>query len=169
MRALIAVMLRFLIRTVLRLLPVIVLVFPFVDLFSAFAAVAAWDWAAFAWLAFAALAGVLLLRRERAQLGLRLQSVMQVVRQRAGAGQASAKPLLRELLRAAGTFIAALLLIFPGLVSDLLAVAILIFAAFAAPKVVAPANDERFTPDGAIQGDYMVVDEPRAKLPREPL
>ena len=165
MRAWLAVLLGLLVRAVLRLSPLIVLAFPFVDLFSAFAAVAAWDWAAFGWLLGAALLGFVLLRRERTQVGARLQAVMHVVRARAGAGRGSASPIIREMLRAAGTFLAALLLIFPGLVSDVLAAGILLFAWFAAPKVLTPANDERFTPDGAIQGDYKVVNEPRTPLP----
>ena len=48
--------------TAMRLLPLALLLFPFVDLFTAFAAVAAWQWAAVAWLGFAVLLGVALLR-----------------------------------------------------------------------------------------------------------
>ena len=148
--------------TAMRLLPLALLLFPFVDLFTAFAAVAAWQWAAVAWLGFAVLLGVALLRRERSQFGPRLQGVMRAVLAR-GNAQASRGAVMREVFRAAGTLIAALLLIFPGLASDAFAVVILLFAWLAAPAVNIPPSDSPVGADGVIEADYRVVPDSQAQ------
>ena len=149
--------------TFMRLFPLALLLFPFIDVFTAFAAVAAWQWAAVAWLAFAALVGIALLRRERSQFGPRLQGVMRSVLARGGASHQSGGAVLREVFRAAGTLIAALLLIFPGLASDAFAVVILLFAWIAAPNVSVPPPDSPIGADGVIEADYRLVPDSQAQ------
>lgn len=111
-------------------------------------AIGAWT---LVWLLLAMLAGAALIALERA-------AFMPVM---AAAMMAGGNPL--DALKASGLrFLAGLLLIFPGPISDVLALFLLLWAGFRPPAAAAPAGATRSggaANDDIIEGDFRRVDD----------
>ena len=144
------------------LLVSLVLGLPVAEGFALASLARSWGWWLLVYLAAAAIAGVLLLRLERVVFGLRIVWAMQ----RGGSP-------IRALLGAAKTVIAGILLIFPGVITDVLAVLVLLIPV---PKHVVDSPPPGTGPgaypgtgpgssDGAIEGEFRREDRPREQLP----
>lgn len=90
-------------------------------------------WWVFVWLVIAGLAGLTLIRFERAAWGMRLLSTLQ-----------SGNPLGASLFASGRVLIAGVLLLFPGVISDILAVVLLLLPGTRLKRASVPraANDE---------------------------
>ncbi|HEX7272763.1 MAG TPA: FxsA family protein [Casimicrobiaceae bacterium] len=100
------------------------------------------------WLVASALAGIALLRRER--LAFRAQTL---------AALRGDRPLLRGQLDSARKVLAALLLILPGLISDVIALLLLLFPFNLGPSFAAqPATVARGFGRDTLNGEYQRVD-----------
>lgn len=108
------------------------------------------------WLVAAAVAGVLLIRFEKLVWAIRLANQM----------RQQGSPL-RALLTSARTLVAGLLLIFPGVISDFLALLVLIWPQ-AKGGPIGPGGDRRDQSgvSGVIEGEYRREDGVD-RLPRE--
>ena len=98
-----------------------------------------------AWLLFAFIAGVVLIKEARFSLVTRLAGAF-------SQGQFS----LAALIDSFRTVIAGLLLIFPGIISDVVALILLLLPIRepAFQHVGRPSPGSRFRPDGAIEGEF---------------
>jgi UPF0716 protein FxsA len=118
----------------------ILLAFPILELFlvGRIAREAGWE-LTLAWLLIAAVSGVVLIRGQRRHLLRRMVGVLQGGHSLFGALFAGIRPLL-----------AGLLLIFPGPVTDVLAILLLLVPAPAAP----PPEQDRPADNGVIEGEW---------------
>lgn len=130
--------------------PIIALGLPVLELVGIY-----WVWQGLgawtlAWLAWAVVAGVMLIAHERMHFAPRMaQSLFN--------GSAPLIVLLGSGLR----FLAGVLLILPGALSDLTALVLLLFSLFRKPAAVAPSQTVRPGGPGrddAIEGEYRRVD-----------
>jgi len=90
-------------------------------------------WWVFVWLVIAGLAGLMLIRFERAAWGMRLLSTLK-----------SGNPLGASLFASGRVLVAGALLLFPGVISDILAVVLLLLPGTRLKRASVPraANDE---------------------------
>src|SRR5947199_3868180 len=101
-----------------------------------------------AWLAASAVAGALLLRSERMSFRARTQAALR-----------GDQPLLRGLLDSGRRILAALLLILPGVVSDVIALLLLLLPInLGAPLAPQPAGVSRGFRGDSLEGDFHRVD-----------
>jgi UPF0716 protein FxsA len=101
-----------------------------------------------AWLAMSALIGVLLLRNERV-----------IFRAKTLAALRGDQPLLRGLLDSGRRVLAALLLILPGIVSDVIALLLLLLPInVGAPLATQPVSVNRGFLRDALEGDFRRVE-----------
>jgi UPF0716 protein FxsA len=100
-----------------------------------------------AWLVLAVIAGVLLIRMEKLVWALRLAASLREQRSPFGA-----------ILTSARSVVAGLLLIFPGVISDVLALVLLLW-----PLPKGGSIDGEGSPPGVIEGEYRR--EPTERLP----
>ena len=101
-----------------------------------------------AWLAFAAIAGIVLIKEARFSLVTRLAGAL-------SQGRFS----LAAIIDSFRTVLAGLLLIFPGIISDIMALALLLLplrepAFERAHAGVSPAASRRVGSDGVIEGEF---------------
>ncbi len=101
-----------------------------------------------AWLAFAAIAGIVLIKEARFSLVTRLAAAL-------SQGRFS----LAAIIDSFRTVLAGLLLIFPGILSDIMALALLLLplrepAFERAHAGVSPATSRRVGGDGVIEGEF---------------
>lgn len=120
----------------------ILLGFPVLEAYTLFQVAEVIGWWLALWLILSAVAGWMLIQEERFAVLGRLMASMQTGGSPFGA-----------LLESARMLIAGILLIFPGVLSDFLAVVLLLLPRrFAAPKAAAAAND------GTIEGEWVRVE-----------
>lgn len=142
-------------RPFLRFLPLIVLTLPAVELLLDMVLYRRWG-DSFVWyLGGAALAGVWLLLRAKETFGAALRGL-------AGGGRQSLAASLWVLLAGARAFVAGLLLLFPGLLSDALALLVLWLPGRVIDgRVGTPANAAN---DSVIEGEFHEVREDPIRL-----
>ena len=97
-------------------------------------------WWVLAWVLLSACAGMALIKEARFALVARL-----------AAGLAEGQFSINALTRSARTVVAGLLLIFPGVVSDLIAVTLLLLPV---PRVASDVAARRRTPGALIEGEF---------------
>jgi len=126
----------------------IVLIFPVMDVLAT-VRFARWTGIpTLVWLVASALAGVVLLRRERLTFRAKTLAAMR-----------GDQPLMRGLLDSGRRVLAALLLISPGVVSDLMALLLLLLPInLGAPLATRPALVGRGFPRDSLNGDWRGVD-----------
>ncbi|MGB8337987.1 MAG: FxsA family protein [Burkholderiales bacterium] len=112
------------------------LAFPVLETYTLLQLAGELHWWLAAWLVFAALAGVALIKETRFAMLGRFATALQEGRFPLG-----------EMMHSARSFVAGALLIFPGIVSDLIALAILLMP----NRQLAPAKAER---QAVIEGQY---------------
>ena len=101
-----------------------------------------------AWLAASALVGALLLRNERISFRAKTLAALR-----------GDQPLLRGLLDSGRRVLAALLLILPGILSDVIALLLLLLPInVGAPLATQPAGVSRRFVSDALEGDFRRVD-----------
>lgn len=115
---------------------IMLLVFPVLEIYTLFQLANQLHWWLAAWLVFAALAGIALIKETRFAMLGRFTTAMQEGRFPLG-----------ELMHSARSFVAGALLIFPGLVSDLIALTILLMP----NRQLAPIKAAR---SDVIEGQY---------------
>jgi UPF0716 protein FxsA len=118
------------------LLLMLLLAFPALEIYTMLQLARELHWWLAAWLVFAALAGVALIKETRFAMLGRFAAAMQEGRFPLG-----------ELMHSARSFVAGALLIFPGIVSDLLALTILLMP----NRQLAPVKNAR---NDVIEGQY---------------
>jgi UPF0716 protein FxsA len=126
----------------------IVLSFPILDVLATMR-VARWTGIpTLAWLVTSAVVGALLLRNERVTFRAKTLAALR-----------GDQPLLRGLLDSGRKILAALLLILPGIVSDVIALLLLLLPInVGAPLATQPAGMGRRFARDAIEGDFRRVD-----------
>lgn len=118
----------------LKWIVLLALAFPTLEVIGLFWLAAHMGWWVMVWLALSALAGLTLIRIERAAWSLRLLSTLQ-----------SGQPLGASLFASGRVLVAGGLLLFPGVISDVLAVALLLMPGTwrkRVPPVPRAANDD---------------------------
>jgi len=126
----------------------IVLIFPVLDVLAT-VRFARWTGIpAVAWFVASAIAGVLLLRKERITFRAKTLAALR-----------GDQPLLRGLLDSGRRVLAAVLLISPGIVSDLIALLLLLLPINLGPPLATqPANVSRGFRRDSLEGDFRRVD-----------
>jgi UPF0716 protein FxsA len=126
----------------------IVLIFPVLDVLAT-VRFARWTGVpAVVWFAVSAIAGVLLLRKERITFRAKTLAALR-----------GDQPLLRGLLDSGRRVLAAVLLILPGIVSDLIALLLLLLPInLGAPLATQPASVSRGFRRDSLEGDFRRVD-----------
>ena len=126
----------------------IVLIFPVLDVLATFRFARWTGIPAVVWFVASALAGVLLLRKERITFRAKTLAALR-----------GDQPLLRGLLDSGRRVLAALLLILPGIVSDLIALLLLLLPInLGAPYAIQPANVSRGFRRDSLKGNFRRVD-----------
>ena len=126
----------------------IVLIFPALDVLATMRFARWTGIPTLVWLVASAIAGVLLLRKERMTFRAKTLAALR-----------GDQPLQRGLLDSGRRVLAGLLLISPGIVSDLLALLLLLLPInLGAPLATQPASIGRGFPRDAIKGDFRRVD-----------
>ncbi|MBS4098649.1 MAG: FxsA family protein [Sulfuricella sp.] len=121
----------------------ILLAFPTLEIFTLMQLANRFGWWLLAWLLFAALWGVLLIREAGLNAPLRLLAALQ-----------SGHPLGVALLHGFVPVAAGILLIFPGVISDALAMLLLLLPLSGRKAMPPAANDD------VIEGEWHRTDEP---------
>jgi len=136
----------------MRVLAVIlaVLAFPVLEAWVIFVLADRFGWWVAAWLVVAAIAGIVLIRVERFVWSLRVASSL-----------AANRSPIAALLTSARSFVAGVLLVFPGVVSDILALAVLLWPL---PPGAGSGGPGGPSGDGVIEGEYRRERSP--ELPR---
>ena len=129
------------------LIPFILLGFPVLEVFVAIRVADIIGWWLLAWMLLSAVAGGMLIPEEKKAGFVRLFSSLQ-----------SGQPLSYAMLESLRTLFAGVLLIFPGVVSDLLAVLLLLL-----PRPKAQTADARPMEEVIIEGEWRHEEE--RKLP----
>jgi UPF0716 protein FxsA len=126
----------------------IVLIFPVLDVLAT-VRFARWTGVpAVVWFVVSAIAGVLLLRKERITFRAKTLAALR-----------GDQPLLRGLLDSGRRVLAAVLLILPGIVSDLIALLLLLLPInLGAPLATQPASVSRGFRRDSLEGDFRRVD-----------
>ena len=126
----------------------IVLIFPVLDVLATFRFARWTGIPAVVWFVASALAGVLLLRKERITFRAKTLAALR-----------GDQPLLRGLLDSGRRVLAALLLILPGIVSDLIALLLLLLPInLGAPYAIQHASVSRGFRRDSLEGDFRRVD-----------
>lgn len=126
----------------------IVLIFPALDLLATIRFARWTGIPLLVWLGASALAGVMLLHRERATFRAKTLAALR-----------GDQPLLRGLLDSGRRVLAALLLIVPGIVSDLIALLLLLLPLnLSRPLATQPAPLDRGFRRDALEGDFSRLD-----------
>jgi UPF0716 protein FxsA len=126
----------------------IVLIFPVLDVLATFRFARWTGIPAVVWFVASAIAGVLLLRKERITFRAKTLAALR-----------GDQPLLRGLLDSGRRVLAALLLILPGIVSDLIAMLLLMLPInLGAPYAIQPASFSRSFRRDSLEGDFRRVD-----------
>jgi UPF0716 protein FxsA len=126
----------------------IVLIFPVLDVLATIRFARWTGIPTLVWLAASAIAGVLLLRKERTTFRAKTLAALR-----------GDQPLLRGLLDSGRRVLAALLLILPGIGSDLIAVLLLLLPInLGAPLTPQPAGVGRGFAREALEGDFRRLD-----------
>ena len=120
------------------LLVIIVLVFPIAELWSMVELARIFGWWLVLWFIVAAIAGGTVIIRERSRMGPRMRDMLQ-----------NGNVSLPTLLYTFRTLIAGILLVFPGVLSDLIAILLLIAPA----RAVAPDSGPQ-----VIDGEFRKID-----------
>ncbi len=128
-------------------IPLLLLAFPVLEAWLLFRLGDRFGWWVIAWLVLAVIAGVLLIRMEKLVWALRLAASLREQRSPFGA-----------ILTSARSVVAGLLLIFPGVISDVLALVLLLW-----PLPKGGSIDGEGSPPGVIEGEYRR--EPTERLP----
>lgn len=117
---------------------IILLVFPVLEISLLIKLSDRFGWYVLLYLLLAVFAGVNLIVSERGQFPLRMASAIM----RGGSP-------LQALWHSGRTLLAGILLIFPGVISDVMALLLLLWGWLATPRIPAPSVD-----DGAIEGEF---------------
>jgi UPF0716 protein FxsA len=126
----------------------IVLIFPVLDVLATFRFARWTGIPAVVWFVASAVAGVLLLRKERITFRAKTLAALR-----------GDQPLLRGLLDSGRRVLAALLLILPGIVSDLIALLLLMLPInLGAPFAIQPAHVSRAFQRDSLKGSFRRVD-----------
>jgi UPF0716 protein FxsA len=126
----------------------IVLIFPALDVLATMRFARWTGIPTLVWLVASAIAGVLLLRKERMTFRAKTLAALR-----------GDQPLQRGLLDSGRRVLAGLLLISPGIVSDLIALLLLLLPInLGAPLATQPASIGRGFPRESIKGDFRRVD-----------
>jgi UPF0716 protein FxsA len=126
----------------------IVLIFPVLDVLATFRFARWTGIPAVVWFVASAIAGVLLLRKERITFRAKTLAALR-----------GDQPLLRGLLDSGRRVLAALLLILPGIVSDLIAMLLLLLPInLGAPYAIQPVSVSRSFRRDSLEGDFRRVD-----------
>lgn len=128
-------------------IPVVLLVFPVLEGWLLFRLGDRFGWWVVAWLVLAVIGGALLIRMEKLVWALRIAASLREQRSPFGA-----------ILTSARSVVAGLLLIFPGVISDVLAILLLLW-----PLPKGRSFDGEGAPPGVIDGEYRR--EPTDRLP----
>ena len=124
----------------LKWLVILALMFPLLEALGIFWVAQRIGWWAIVWLAAAGLAGLLLIRIERTAWSLRVLSTL-----RAGT------PLGASLFASGRVLIAGVLLVFPGFISDIIAVLLLIWPG---TRLRRPAPIPRAANEEILEGEF---------------
>lgn len=144
-------------RGFIRAIPLILLMLPVAELLLDLWLFREYGGAFMLYLAAAAVLGLWLIVRARASLIAGLATLRQSTL--AAGAQLNAGALLGYFLASARAFFAGLLLLFPGALSDLLALLVVLLPG----RVVAPAAPPR-SDDGVIEGEFREVPDDPARL-----
>ena len=135
----------------LRWMVLLALLFPALEAMGIFWFAARIGWWVVVWLVLAALAGLTLIRFERAAWSMRLLSTLQ-----------TGQPLGASLFASGRVFIAGALLLFPGFISDILAVILLLLPGTKIKRATAvphAANDE------VLEGEFRREHDDGGRIP----
>lgn len=124
----------------LKWLLVLALSFPLLEALGIFWLASVIGWWVIVWLAIAGLAGLMLIRFERSAWSLRLLSTL-----RAG------NPVGASLFASGRVFIAGVLLVFPGFISDMIAIILLVLPG---TRIKRPASMPRAENDDMLEGEF---------------
>lgn len=124
----------------LKWMVVLALSFPLLEALGIFWIASAIGWWVIVWLAGAGLAGLMLIRFERTAWSLRLLSTLR-----------SGNPLGASLFASGRVLIAGVLLLFPGIISDLIAVVLLVLPG---TRFNRPAAVPRAANDEILEGEF---------------
>ena len=124
----------------LKWLLVLALSFPLLEALGIFWLAHAIGWWVIVWLAVAGLAGLMLIRFERTAWSLRLLSTL-----------GSGNPLGASLFASGRVLIAGVLLVFPGVISDLIAVILLLMPG---TRFNRPTTVPRAANDDVLEGEF---------------
>ena len=124
----------------LKWMVVLALSFPLLEALGIFWIASAIGWWTIVWLAGAGLAGLMLIRFERTAWSLRLLSTL-----------SSGNPLGASLFASGRVFIAGALLLFPGVISDIIA---LILLGLPGTRFNRPTAVPRAANDEILEGEY---------------
>lgn len=114
--------------------------FPLLETLGIFWIASAIGWWVIVWLAVAGLAGLTLIRFERAAWSLRLLSTLR-----------SGEPVGASLFASGRVLIAGVLLLFPGILSDIIAVILLVLPG---TRLKRPASIPRAANDEILEGEF---------------
>jgi UPF0716 protein FxsA len=120
----------------------LVLIFPALEIYTLFVVADSIGWWLLAWLVVSALAGWLLLKEESMAIFSRLALAVQ-----------NGQSPFAALWQSGRTMLAGVLLIFPGVLSDAIALVLLLW-----PSRAARPNKSKVGDDGVIEGEVRVVD-----------
>ena len=124
----------------LKWMVVLALSFPLLEALGIFWIASAIGWWVIVWLAGAGLAGLMLIRFERTAWSLRLLSTLR-----------SGNPLGASLFSSGRVLIAGVLLLFPGIISDIIAVVLLLLPG---TRFNRPAAVPRAANDEILEGEF---------------
>lgn len=119
---------------------VLALSFPLLEALGIFWIASAIGWWVIVWLGVAGLAGLMLIRFERTAWSLRLLSTLR-----------SGNPLGASLFASGRVLIAGVLLLFPGIISDIIAVILLVLPS---TRLNRPAAVPRAANDEILEGEF---------------
>lgn len=124
----------------LKWIVLLALSFPLLETLGIFWIASAIGWWVIVWLAVAGLAGLTLIRFERAAWSLRLLSTLR-----------SGEPMGASLFASGRVLIAGMLLLFPGILSDIIAVILLVLPG---TRLKRPASIPRAANDEILEGEF---------------
>ena len=135
----------------LRWMVLLALLFPALEAMGIFWLAARIGWWVVVWLVLAAFAGLTLIRFERAAWSMRLLSTLQ-----------SGSPLGASLFASGRVFIAGGLLLFPGFISDILAVILLLLPG---TQIKRSAAVPRAANDDVLEGEFRREHDDSGRIP----
>ena len=135
-------------------LVLIVLAFPFLELWCLVELARAFGWWLAIWLVCAAVLGIVVIVRERTRMGTQLQTMLQ-----------SGAWTLPTLLYTFRRLVAGILLVIPGVLSDIVAVVLLLLP----ERELAPAASPSATGPQVIDGEFRKIEPANDVSPEDEL